>query len=69
MEANIDENIILHGFESSSPYDLSKSVNTWLDENREDIILKKFVERAIDKYYGIIIYYVKKEKDKECGLD
>ena len=58
MECNVDKNIKLKGFEGNSPSSLVDKVNEWLDENREKIIVKKFVEQTIRDYYGIIIYYI-----------
>ena len=62
MECNVDKNIKLVGFEKTSPEELARKVNEWLDKNREKIIVKKFVEQAIKEYYGIIIYYIEINK-------
>lgn len=62
MECNVDKNIKLKGFERSNPSELTDEVNEWLGENREKIIVKKFVEQTIRNYYGIIIYYTEINK-------
>lgn len=62
MEVNTDKNIKLEGFEKTSPSALASAVNEWLAENRDKIIVKKFVEQTIRDYYGIIIYYIEIKK-------
>lgn len=62
MEVNTDKNIKLEGFEKTSKSALASAVNEWLAENRDKIIVKKFVEQTIRDYYGIIIYYIEIKK-------